>query len=79
METGISDIDVFETLKTTDINQQSDADVVQSYGDNNEFRLEAQDIIFDSSNPFGDLPVTSFTADSGVIHTDTTNATADAQ
>ena len=79
METGISDIDVFETLKTTDINQQSDADIVQSYGDNNEFRLEAQDIIFDSSNPFGDLPVTSFTADSGVIHTDTTNATADAQ
>lgn len=79
METGISDIDVFETLKTTDINQQSDADVVQSYGDNNEFKLEAQDIIFDSSNPFGDLPVTSFTADSGVIHTDTTNATADAQ
>lgn len=77
METGIKDIDIFETLKTTDVDKQTDADVVQSYGDNNEFKLQAQDVIFDSSNPFGDLPLTTFTADSGTIHTDTENATAD--
>ena len=77
IQTGIKQIDVFETLKTNDVNQQSDIDVVQSFGDNNQFRVEAQDFIFNSSNPFGDLPSVSYTADSGVIHTDTTETTTD--
>ena len=77
METGIKEIDVFETLKTNDVNAQTDIDVVQSYGDNNQFRVEAQDYVFDSLNPFGDLPTTSYTVDSGVIHTDTDEITTD--
>ena len=77
METGVKEIDVFETLKTTDIEKQQDIDVVQSYGDNSKFVLEVNDIKFDASNPFGDLPSVSYTADSGVIHTDTTETTTD--
>jgi hypothetical protein len=77
MDTGIKDIDVFETLKTTDVEKQTDVDIVQSFGDNNEFKVQATEIVFDASNPFGDLPLTSFTADSGTIHTDAGNVTAD--
>ena len=77
METGVPEIDVFETLKTNDVNQQSDIDVVQSFGDNNQFRVEAQDFVFNSSNPFGDLPTTSYTVDTGSIHTDSDQITTD--
>ena len=77
METGVPEIDVFETLKTNDVNQQQDIDVVQSFGDNNQFRVEAQDFIFNSSNPFGDLPTTSYTVDTGSIHTDSDQITTD--
>jgi hypothetical protein len=54
MTTGIPAIDVFETLKTFDEVKQPDIDVPDSYGDNNKFIAEAQDIGFDSSNPFGE-------------------------
>jgi hypothetical protein len=77
LETGVPDIDVFETLKTTDIEQQSDVDTVQSYGDNNEFKTQANDIIFDSNNPFGEVPTIVYTTDSGGIHADSTLITAD--
>ena len=77
IETGIQDIDVFETLKTDDIDQQSDIDIVQSYGDNNQFKLEAQDYVFNASNPFGDLPNTIYSADSGSDHVDSTQLTTD--
>lgn len=77
METGIKEIDVFETLKTTDVTQQPDVDVVQSYGDNNEFKTQRNDVVFDSNNPFGDVPSIRYTADSGIIHTDSTKITTD--
>jgi hypothetical protein len=54
MDTGIAAIDVFESLKTFDTAQQPNIDVVDSYGDNNKFKEEAQDIVFDTSNPFGE-------------------------
>jgi hypothetical protein len=50
---------------------------VQSYGDNNQFKIEAEDIVFDSSNPFGEVPSISYTVDSGAIHVDTTKITTD--
>lgn len=54
METGFPEIDVFETLKTTDITKQTNVDVVSSYGDNTKFREQATDIVFDTNNPFGE-------------------------
>jgi hypothetical protein len=54
MDTGIAAIDVFESLKTFDTTLQPNIDVVDSYGDNNKFNEEAQDIVFDKSNPFGE-------------------------
>jgi len=32
-----------------------DIDKVESFGDNNTFKTEAQDILFNENNPFGDL------------------------
>lgn len=55
IQTGVEDVDIFESLKTTDITQQPNVDEgSQSFGDNNKFKEEAQDIVFDQSNPFGD-------------------------
>jgi hypothetical protein len=54
METGIPAIDVFETLKTFDTTLQPNIDVVDSYGDNNQFKDEATAVVFDTSNPFGE-------------------------
>lgn len=34
---------------------QTDVDDVQSYGDNNKFRTEGSDVIFNETNPFGEL------------------------
>ena len=77
IETGVEEIDVFETLKTYDTTKQADIDAVQSYGDNNQFKIEAEDIIFDASNPFGEVPSITYTVDSGAVYTDTTKITAD--
>lgn len=54
LTTGIPAIDVFETLKTFDEDKQPNIDIPDSYGDNNKFIAEAEDIGFDSSNPFGE-------------------------
>jgi hypothetical protein len=68
---------------------QADIDEVQSYGDNNKFRTEASDVIFNESNPFGELdinypstipvipPTQFFTSDSTSVFTDSTTITAD--
>jgi hypothetical protein len=34
---------------------QADIDEVQSYGDNNKFREEASDVLFNETNPFGEV------------------------
>lgn len=54
MSTGIEDIDAFETLKTMDTTLQPNIDLVDSYGDNNKFKAQAVDILFDTNNPFGE-------------------------
>lgn len=55
-------------------------DVPDSYGDNNSFKEEAGDLVFNESNPFGDverLPPTSTRVDSTSITSDNTSITAD--
>ena len=54
IDTGIPEIDVFETLKTTDTTLQPNVDVVNSYGDNTKFKQQAANIVFDTNNPFGE-------------------------
>lgn len=54
IETGNSSIDVFEDLKTFDIDKQPDVEMPGGFGTNNSFKQEAQQIGFDVSNPFGD-------------------------
>lgn len=55
IETGIEEIDQFETLKSFDIDVTDNIDNPQSYGDNNKFLDEKQDIVFNTNNPFGDV------------------------
>ena len=55
IDTGVPEIDVFENLKTFDVEQTPDIDVPDSYGDNNQFKREAADVLFDTNNPFGDV------------------------
>jgi hypothetical protein len=53
IDTGNKDIDVFETLKSFDV-EVNDVEVPDSYGKNDKFIDEATDVVFDKSNPFGD-------------------------
>jgi hypothetical protein len=55
METDVPAIDVFESLKTYDVNQTPDIDVVESYGDNNSFKDQASSFVVDTNNPQGDI------------------------
>jgi hypothetical protein len=81
MSTGTPAVDVFETLKTHDIGQNVDIDKPMSYGDNNKFKQQAEGLIFDNNNPFGDIVTSALvpdgqadsgteSADSGFISTD---------
>jgi hypothetical protein len=79
IDTGIEAIDVFETLKTFDVTQQTDIDVPDSYGNNNEFKKQAIDVVFNNNNPFGDLVITQLTADTSIIRADSTIITTDRQ
>lgn len=54
IKTGIAEIDIFETLKTMDTTLQPNIDVVDSYGDNNQFKQQSLDVVFDTNNPFGE-------------------------
>lgn len=77
IDTGIKEIDVFETLKSYDIKINTDTDTPMSYGDNNKFQEEALDVVFDSNNPFGDLSPTFYTIDSTILRIDSTAVTMD--
>lgn len=55
IDTGVSEIDAVETLKTNDVEIQTNPDVPQSYGDNTKFKAEALDLVFDTNNPFGEV------------------------
>jgi hypothetical protein len=54
IDTGIDEVDAFETLKTFDVEKQSNIEVPDSFGDNNKFKNEANTLVFDKTNPFGD-------------------------
>jgi len=77
MNTGISEIDEFETLKTfAQTSPEDDIDAVESYGDNNKFKEEARDLLFNENNPFAD-DLISVTSDSSSITSDSITITAD--
>ena len=56
-----------------------------SFGDNNKFKYEAESVIFNEANPFGELstyyvpPINHVYADSTVVSADSTTLTADEQ
>lgn len=57
METGIEEIDAFETLKTFDIEKQENVDTPQSYGDNNKFKNDMDALISNNNNPMGKIDI----------------------
>lgn len=76
IETGIDTLDAFETLKTFDVDKQNNIDAQQRAGDNNSFKQEASSVIFDISNPFGDV-ITSAAPVVQSVRADSTSITAD--
>lgn len=74
IETGIEDIDAFESLKTLDVTKQDDVEVPESYGDNFVFTEEAQKIVVSSTTPF---ITQSTTADTIIVSADSNQLTAD--
>ena len=62
---------------------ESNIDKVESYGDNNKFKEEGSQFMFNENNPFGDVNsstpeiIREYTADSSIIRADTTTITAD--
>lgn len=53
IDTGNKDIDLFQTLKSFDVDV-NDVETPDSFGKNSNFKTEAETIVFDKSNPFGD-------------------------
>lgn len=75
IETGVEEIDVFETLKTFDIEKQDNIDLPDSYGNNSVFLDEAASIVVDTNNIIG---LNTKSSDSDKITTDSEIITADA-
>lgn len=74
IDTGVEEIDVFESLKTFDTTKQDNIDIPDSYGNNSVFMEEAAAIILDNNNIIG-LNTRSgdsekYTADSELITAD---------
>lgn len=64
---------------------EANVDKVESFGDNNKFKVEAADVLFNVANPFGEVDITSpvtvqyaTSADITTIYADSTIITADA-
>jgi hypothetical protein len=55
IDTGLPSIDVLESLKSFDTSINSDVQKSDSYGDNTRFKTEANTVLFDKNNPFGDV------------------------
>lgn len=74
IDTGVEEIDVFETLKTFDVQQQDNIDLPDSYGNNSVFLDEASSILIDTNNIIGlnykSSDSDKFTADSELITAD---------
>lgn len=71
IETGIEKIDEFETLKTYDV-EQNNVETSNNYGNNVEFIEDAENVIFDTSNPFGEISKAAVTlsADNSYLTSD---------
>ena len=54
IETGDSDIDIFNGLKSHDVLINADPDVVESFGDNTKIQTAKTGVVFNTTNPFGD-------------------------
>ena len=68
---------------------EANIDKPDSFGDNNKFKVQAADVLFNANNPFGDVDITEppnipetifneFTSDSSVFTSDDITITADA-
>jgi hypothetical protein len=55
LDTGNSDIDIFEDLKSHDVTINENPDVPESFGDNTKFIEQGSDIVWNSDNPFGEV------------------------
>ena len=56
IDTGIPEIDVFEDLKSFDVQVNTNVEQASGhFGDNQTFKDKAQGIIFDETNPFGEV------------------------
>ena len=53
INTGIEEIDVFETLKSFDTTVNPDVEVPDNYGKNTTFQTKATGVLFSEANPFG--------------------------
>lgn len=79
IDTGISEIDTFETLKTFDTNIQTDINIQAPFAENTAFKNESLNVLnFDETNPFGEISsFHSNAADSTLVSVDSTLLTAD--
>jgi hypothetical protein len=55
MDTGVSLIDKFETVHSTDVTVNPDLSPLVRGADNKKFTDRADDIVFDTNNPFGEI------------------------
>jgi len=55
LETGIADVDVFESLKSADVAVNPSPDVPGNFGDNDKLAAEATSKFFNKNSPFGNL------------------------
>lgn len=55
INTGIADIDAFETLKSFDQTINTNVDTPDSFGDNTKFKTKATGLVQSTSNIFGDV------------------------
>ena len=77
LDTGIEEIDIFETLKSFDTTI-NDVEKPDGFGTNNKFKVESEGVVFDVNNPFGELmPNIIASADSTIVSADSTHLTAD--
>jgi len=55
LDTGIAEIDAFETLKSFGTTINANVDIPSSFGDNNKFKTQSTGIVFSEQNPFGEV------------------------
>lgn len=55
IDTGVPDVDIFESLKSADPTVNASAEVANNFGDNETFKAKKPAHFFNPGNPFGDL------------------------